>query len=91
MLTTLFGSAFGKTPSMTSHLLSASTKRLAEPSLFDPVWGIGFREDDPQARDPVWKKMLRRYRIFLPSETPFAQVRPGWHTLLPPTEFLTFS
>ena len=36
---------------------------MAETSPFDPVWGIGLREDDPEARDPRrWrgKKLLEQ-------------------------------
>ena len=37
---------------MKHHLLSAGTKRLAEASPLDPVWGIGLRVDDPRAKGP---------------------------------------
>ena len=37
---------------MKHHLLSAGTKRLAEASPLDPVWGIGLRVDDPRVNDP---------------------------------------
>ena len=33
-------------------LLSTGTKPLAKANPFDPVWGIGFRADDPEAQDP---------------------------------------
>ena len=36
---------------MTYHLPSTGTKTTAEASPFDPVWGIGLRADDPEARD----------------------------------------
>ena len=40
---------------MKYHLLRTGTKILAEASPFDPVWGIGVRADDPDARDPrLW-------------------------------------
>ena len=39
-------------PAMQQHLLSTDTKTLAEASPFDPVWGIGLREDDPEVQDP---------------------------------------
>ena len=45
---------FSQNPTVKYHLLSTGTKRLAEASLFDPVWGIGLRADDPEARDPRW-------------------------------------
>ena len=37
---------------MTQHFLSTGTKRLAEASHFDPVWGIGLPADDPEASNP---------------------------------------
>ena len=37
---------------MKQHLLSTGTKRLADASLFDLVWGIGLWVDDPEARIP---------------------------------------
>ena len=43
---------FSQNPTMKHHLLSTGTKRLAEASPFDPVWGIDLRADDPKARDP---------------------------------------
>ena len=43
---------FTQNPAMKHHLLSTGNKRLAEASPLDPVWGIGLREDDPQANDP---------------------------------------
>ena len=36
---------------MTNHLLSSGNKLLAETSPLDPVWGIGFRVDDPRANN----------------------------------------
>ena len=46
---------FSRNPTVKYHLLRTGTKRsLAEASLFDPVWGIGLRADDPEARDPRW-------------------------------------
>ena len=36
---------------MEYHLLSTDTTIMAEASPFDPVWGIGLRADDPEARD----------------------------------------
>ena len=42
---------FSQNPTMKYHLLSTGTKILAEASPFDPVWGIGLRADDPEARD----------------------------------------
>ena len=62
---------------MKYHLLSTGTKLLAEASPFDPVWGIGLRADDPEARDPrLWrgKHLLGKTLRFA---TPFAPVRPG--------------
>ena len=32
--------------------LSTGNKQLAEARPLDPVWGIGFRADDPRAKDP---------------------------------------
>ena len=52
---------FSQNPTMKHNLLSTGTKKLAEASPFDPVWGIGLRADDPEARDPRrWqgKKLL---------------------------------
>ena len=47
---------FSQNPTMKYHLLSTGTIRLAEASPFDPVWGIGLRADDPEARDPrLWR------------------------------------
>ena len=47
---------FSQNPTMKYHLLSTGTKNLAEASPFDPVWGIGLRADDPEARDPrLWR------------------------------------
>ena len=43
---------FSQNPTIKLHILSACTNRLAEDSPFDPVWGIGLRVDDPEARDP---------------------------------------
>ena len=41
---------------MKYHLLSTGTKISAEANPFDPVWGIGLRADDPEARDPrLWR------------------------------------
>ena len=37
---------------MKQHLLSTGTKRLAEASRFDSVWGIGLWADDPEASNP---------------------------------------
>ena len=42
---------FSQNPTMKYHLLRTGTKILAEASPFDPVWGIGLRADDPEARD----------------------------------------
>ena len=39
-------------PVIKQPILSTGTKTLAEVSPFDPVWGIGLREDDPEAKDP---------------------------------------
>ena len=63
--TALSETSFGKTPSnagafakltqnpaMKQHLLNTGTKRLAEASLFDPLWGIGLRADDPRGSRP---------------------------------------
>ena len=36
-------------PIMKKHFLSTGTTTLAEASLFDSVWGIGLRGDDPEA------------------------------------------
>ena len=52
---------FSQNPTMKYHLLSTGTKNLAEASPFDPVWGIGLRADDLDARDP----RLWRGKIFL--------------------------
>ena len=38
-------------PTMKEHLMSTGTKRLAEASRFDPVWGIGLRADGPEAQN----------------------------------------
>ena len=47
---------FTQNPAMKNHLLSTGTKRLAEASPLDPVWGIGLRADDPRASDPrMWR------------------------------------
>ena len=43
---------FSQNPTMKQRPLSTGTKRLAEASPFDPVWGIGFRADDPEAINP---------------------------------------
>ena len=43
---------FTQNPAMKHHLLSTGNKRLAEASPMDPVWGIGLRTDDPQAKGP---------------------------------------
>ena len=75
ILTTLFATAFEKTPplpvrllkfsqnpAMTQHRQSTGTTRVAEASPFTSVWGIDLRADDPEANDPRrWrgKKMLR--------------------------------
>ena len=42
---------FSHNPTMKQHLLSTGTKFLAEDSPFYPVWGIGLREDDPEAHN----------------------------------------
>ena len=50
-----------QTSTMKQNLLSNGTIVLAEASPFDPVWGIGLRADDPEARNPHrWpgKKLL---------------------------------
>ena len=47
---------FSQNPTVKYHLLSTGSKSLAEASPFDPVWGIGLRADDPEARDPrLWR------------------------------------
>ena len=43
---------FSQNFTMKDHILSTGTKRLAAASPFDPVWGIGLRVDDPEARNP---------------------------------------
>ena len=43
---------FSQNPTITKHLLSTGTKHLAEASPFDPVWGIGLRASDTEARNP---------------------------------------
>ena len=37
---------------MKNHLPGTGTITLADTSPFDPVWGIGLRADDLEARDP---------------------------------------
>ena len=52
---------FTQNPVMKHHLLSTGSKRLAETSPLDLVWGIGLRAEDPRAKDPrLWirKQML---------------------------------
>ena len=39
-------------PAIKLHRLSTGNIRLAYTSPLDPVWGIGFRADDPRAKDP---------------------------------------
>ena len=57
---------FSQNPTMKHHLLSTGTKILAEDSPFHPVWGIGLRADDPEARDPRrWReKILLRKALY---------------------------
>ena len=43
---------FSQNPTIKHHLLSTGTTVLAEASPFVPVWGIGLREDDHEARNP---------------------------------------
>ena len=42
---------FSQNPIMKYHPLSTAKNVLDEVSPFDPVWGIGLRADDPEARD----------------------------------------
>lgn len=70
-------------------------------SSFDPVWGIVLRADHPKAGTPADGQGINvSEKLFPPSATPYAQVRPGWQT--PPrlinyslrprvTEFMIFS
>ena len=56
-------------------------QKLAEASPFDPVWDIGFRADEPEARNPhLWPGEKSSEKLVLPSATPFAQAKPGWQT-----------
>ena len=43
---------FSHNPTMKQHLLITDTKKLAEASPFDSVWGIGLRANDPEVRIP---------------------------------------
>ena len=58
---------FSQNPTMTYHVLSTGTKRLAEAGPFDPVWGIGLRADDTEAHNPrrwLGKKNSRKSSFF---------------------------
>ena len=47
---------FTQNPAMKNHLYSSDNKLLDETSPLDPVWGIGFRADDPRANNPCqWR------------------------------------
>ena len=49
---------FSQNPTTSHHLLSTGTNVFAEASPFEPVWGIGLRADDPEARDSCrWRGM----------------------------------
>ena len=70
---------FAQSPAMKQHLLSTDTKRLAEASPFDSVWGIDLRVDDPEASNPRrWPGIFFSGKVFLPSATLLAQARLGW-------------
>lgn len=43
---------FGQHAALKAFLLQTGSAVLAEASPFDKIWGIGFAEDDPRARDP---------------------------------------
>ena len=53
-------------PAMKQHVLGTGTKRLAEASPFDPAWGTGLREDDPEASNPppVARKKIAPKSLF---------------------------
>jgi ribA/ribD-fused uncharacterized protein len=47
---------FSQNPDLKEQLLNTIGTRLVEASPYDKIWGIGFREDDPNAHDPsLWK------------------------------------
>ena len=87
-------------PTMKDRLLSTGTQKMAEASPFNPVWGIGLRADDSEARDPRrWRGKICSEKLFLRFATPFAPVRPGWQRepplsnsvpRPPPAEFIRF-
>lgn len=99
----VFASLFAKftqNPAMKQQLLIAGTKRLAEASPLDTVWEIGLRADGPEPSDP--RRCLGKQiseKLLLPSATPFARGRQGWHAPPPlinstllhrPTKFMRF-
>ena len=62
-------------PEMKHHRLGTGNKYLAAASPFDQEWGIGFREDDLDARDPhLWRAKNCSGRLFLPSAASFATI-----------------
>ena len=45
------------------------------------MWGTGLQADGSEASDPRrWRRKNLLGKLFLPSATPFAQVRSRWHT-----------
>lgn len=47
---------FSQNPGLREFLLSTGNSILVEASPFDRIWGIGMRESDPRASDPLqWK------------------------------------
>lgn len=47
---------FGQNPALKAFLLGTENRVLVEASPFDRIWGIGLREDSPEAQDPAqWK------------------------------------
>ena len=70
---------FSQNPTMKHHLLSTASTILAEASPFDPVWGIGLQEDDPEARNPRrWpRKFSRKTYFYRPRRHSHRQGRVG--------------